>query len=55
MPDHKWLGTRNGDTYDWMTIKEANNFAENLSHGFKKLGLVPEIHGDGEIWKFIGI
>ena len=55
MPDKKWLGTRVGDKYEWMTLNEAAVLSENLSHGFRKLGLVPEINIDTEQWKFMGI
>ena len=55
MPAHPWLGTRNGDTYDWVTLKEVDEIASNLSYGFVALGLIPDIEGEGETWKFMGI
>ena len=39
MPGHKWMGTRVADEYQWVTIKEVADIAENLSYGFKKLDL----------------
>ena len=55
MPDHKWMGTRVAGEYQWVTIKEVADLAENLSHGFKKLDLVPDIQAEGETWRFMGI
>jgi hypothetical protein len=42
-PNNEFLGTRNGDHYEWLSFKEALSLAENLSYGFKSLGMIPEI------------
>ena len=31
------------------------DLSQNLSYGIMSLGLVPEIEGDGKMWKFLGI
>jgi hypothetical protein len=43
IPDHPWLGTRVGDEYEWVTLREVDAIVSNLSFGFHALGLVPEI------------
>lgn len=55
IPNHRWFGTRNGNRYEWLSIKQVADIAEHLSYGIVKLGLVPEILAEGEYWKFLGI
>lgn len=57
IPDHKWVGTRVDNVYEWMTFKEVSDIVEDLSYGIINLGLVPEItHDDSnKVWKFCGI
>ena len=50
MPTHPWLGTRVGDDYEWVTLKEVDDIITNLSYGFHALGLIPEIQAEGETW-----
>jgi long-chain acyl-CoA synthetase len=59
IPNHEYLGTRNPDLegrpYEWMTWQEVHDLSENMSRGCVELGLVPESHGDGRTFKFMGI
>jgi len=43
IPSHPWLGTRVGDEYQWVTMKEVDEIVTNLSIGFNTLGLIPKI------------
>lgn len=55
MPDNKFLGTRVGNTYEWMSFSEVGEMAENISFGYLALGLVPSIQAEDKDWKFMGI
>ena len=55
IPNNEWLGTRVGDKYEWMTWRESLDYAQTLSFGIKKLGLTPEVDGEGTKFKFLGI
>jgi long-chain acyl-CoA synthetase len=55
IPNNNFMGTRNGDTYDWMTWREVGEMAENLSYGFMYHNLAPEIEAEGKKWRFIGL
>lgn len=57
IPDVKFLGTRHGAEYKWMSFKEVAETAEALSHGCLAMNLVPENDGenDGKKWRFMGI
>ena len=43
------------DEYQWQTLKEVADNAENFSLGLKALNLCPEIEAEGKKWKFLGI
>jgi len=47
MPNHRWFGTRKGDKYHWLTMKQVGDISEHLSYGIVELGLAPEVFGDG--------
>ena len=55
IPNNEWLGTRVGDKYEWMSWKDSLDYAQILSYGIKKLGLCPEVEGDGQTFRFLGI
>jgi long-chain acyl-CoA synthetase len=55
IPNNDWLGTRVGDTYEWMTWKDSIDTARNISYAIMKLGLCPEVEGEGKMWRFMGI
>ena len=55
MPDHKWLGTRVGDEYSWVTFKEVAYRARYLSYGYLALDLIPEVEAEGIKWRMMGI
>ena len=48
IPNHKWLGTRNGDAYEWVTFTECDDIVTNLGIGLIALDLVPQIEAEGE-------
>jgi fructose-bisphosphate aldolase class 1 len=47
IPDHEWLGTRTNDHYTWISFKQVQEYATKFAAGCMKLGLVPEIEGEG--------
>lgn len=55
MPGNELLGTRNGDKYDWMTFQQVQKSAMNYAAGCQKLGLCPDVEGEGKTWRFMGI
>ena len=55
IPNHDWMGTRNGDTYDWLTYREGMELAKNFGLGVMSLGLAPEIEAEDKKWRFFGI
>ena len=56
IPNHDLMGTRVGDKYEWMTVRDFSDLAENLSYGIMDLNLCPCIEAEGKSdWRFIGI
>lgn len=59
IPDHNYLGTKveedGEEKYEWKSLKEVSEDAENFSLGVKALGLCPEVEHEGKMWKFMGI
>ena len=61
IPNNDWLGTRNGNKYEWMTFRDAYETSKAISFGFLELGLCPENKFDdgsdftGRTWRMIGI
>mmetsp|Transcript_4415 Transcript_4415/g.7501 ORF Transcript_4415/g.7501 Transcript_4415/m.7501 type:complete len:185 (-) Transcript_4415:1610-2164(-) len=55
IPNTNFFGTRVGDKYEWLTVKEVLGMAENLSYGFKALDLIPDIEAEEQSWRFMGI
>ena len=49
------LGTQVNGKYEWMTIQETSQAARNFAAGVRKLDLAPEVEGEGQLWRFIGI
>jgi hypothetical protein len=49
------LGTRVGDNYEWITLKETVDNSECIGAGLKVLGLIPDIEAEDRLWRFIGI
>ena len=43
IPNNDWLGTRVGDKYEWMSIRDAANIAEHFSYGIMALDLAPKV------------
>ena len=55
IPGNPFLGTRVGDSYAWMSFKEAADYAEGLSYGLIALDLVPAVQAEDKEWRFLGI
>ena len=55
MCDLPMMGTRNGDKYEWMTAKEVALTAKQFGAGCAALDLIPEMHAEDRMWRFIGI
>ena len=55
IPDREFLGTREGDHYEWISWKQAQRAAFNLSAGICKLDLCPITQQEGKPWRFMGI
>lgn len=55
IPNSNFMGTRVGDSYEWMTWREVGEMAENLSYGFMHFDLAPIISAEGKDWRFIGL
>ena len=55
IPDKPFLGTRVGNEYQWLSWKEVADLAANFSYGMRSLNLVPEVEGEGKLWRFLGI
>lgn len=49
------MGTRVGDAYEWLTFKEVDEIAKNLSFGMLSMDMIPDIQAEGRPWRFIGI
>lgn len=43
------------EKYEWKTLKEVAEDAENFSLGCMELDLCPEVEGEGKQWRFLGI
>lgn len=54
-PNNAFLGTRNENTYDWMSFKEVVDYSKALSCGYVALGLIPETMAEDKTWRFLGI
>lgn len=55
-PNGEYLGTRVGQKYEWLTFREVQDIAKNLSKGIVEFEMVPEMtDDDGKVWKFMGI
>lgn len=60
MPNHPWLGTKKQKApgqfeYEWMTAKEVYNTAKKFGAGLMAKNLIPEVEGEGKMWKMLGI
>jgi len=55
IPDKPFLGTRVGNEYQWLSWKEVADLSSNFSYGMRSLNLVPEVEGEGKMWRFLGI
>lgn len=44
-----------GNTYEWISWRDAVDLAKNLSFGMIELGLCPEVDVSGKTFKFLGI
>ena len=55
VPTNRFLGTRVGDSYKWMSFKEVADDAEDLSYGYLALDMVPAIQAEDKEWRFLGI
>ena len=53
--DLPFMGTRKGDMYEWMSIKEAASIAKQFAAGCAKLNLTPDMFAEDQTWRFIGI
>ena len=49
------LGTRVGDKYEWMTWKQLDEACCAFAHGVMAEGLVPQVEGEGKMWRFMGV
>ena len=47
--------SQEGAPYVWKTWRQAHQIVNDLAKGYVKLGLLPEVEGDGEMWKFMGV
>ena len=55
IPNNNFMGTRNGDKYDWMSWREVGDMTEHLSYGFMHFNLAPVTQAEGKDWRFIGL
>ena len=55
IPNNDFLGTRVGDKYEWLSIRDTANIAEHFSYGIMALELAPSVEKESEPWRFIGI
>jgi hypothetical protein len=55
IPTHECFGTKRGNKYEWMTVKEVCDTALELASGCMALDLVPEVQAEGTTFRFIGI
>ena len=59
MPNHPWMGTKklkDGKfVYEWITVKEVNDMAQNFGAGLMAMDLIPEVEGEGKMYRMLGI
>jgi len=59
LPDAGFTGTRDpsqpGAPYVWKTWGQAETIINDLACGMVQLNLMPEVEGEGKLWKFMGI
>ena len=59
LPNHPWLGTKvkkeSGITYEWMTVQEVLKKAKSFGAGLMAKDLIPEVEGEGKMWRMLGI
>lgn len=59
LPDSPFVGSRDpsqeGAPYVWKSFRESEAIIEDLAAGIAHLGLMPEVEGEGQLWKFMGI
>lgn len=55
IPAHPLLGTKRGNSYEWMTVKEVSETALALASGCMALDLVPEVQAEDTTYRFIGV
>ena len=54
-PNNDFLGTRVGESYEWLTYKEVYDLQEDFGYGMNALDLAPQVDAEGTKWRFIGI
>lgn len=56
MPNHDFLGTRVGNTYKWITFREALETSRAVGRALKENRLAPDMKDeDGKTWNCIGV
>jgi len=55
MPTAGLLGSKGVTEYTWLSWKETDAIARDFAAGCMALNLVPEVEGDGKMWRFLGI
>ena len=55
IPNGNWLGSRNGEKYDWITFEDVSTKSHSLAVGIERMGLAPTTFAEGKDWKMIGI
>ena len=59
LPDSQYLGSRDptqpGEPYVWKTWREVDEIVEDMAAGIAHLNLMPDVHAEGQNWKFMGI
>ena len=55
MPNHDLFGTKVGDAYTWMTVKDVLATSKLIAAGLASMDLTPTIEAEGKEWKFLGI
>ena len=55
IPNNNLLGTKVGDKYEWMSVRETAEMSEFIGLGFKGFELIPETEAEDKKWKFMGI
>lgn len=49
------MGTKVGNEYQWMTIKETVETAKHIAAGCAALDLAPLVEAEDRPWRFLGI